>query len=68
MATIRNKLAEVCAAARVIVQRYGHTLKFAKHPVVLIIKQIGGFTDELFVRAFLSILDTLREELRNNQY
>ncbi len=46
MATIRNKLVEVHAAARVIVQRYGHTKKFAKHTVALVIKQIGGFTDE----------------------
>jgi hypothetical protein len=46
MATIRNKLVEVRAAARVIVQRYGHTPKFAKHPVALVIKQIKGFTDE----------------------
>jgi len=29
-ATIKNKIPEVYAAARVIVQRYGHTKKFAK--------------------------------------
>ncbi|MGC9011193.1 MAG: hypothetical protein ACP5JN_03600, partial [Candidatus Micrarchaeia archaeon] len=45
MATIRNKLVGVRAAARVTVQRYGHTLKFAKQAVALVIKQIRGFTD-----------------------
>lgn len=42
---IRNKIPEVRAAARVIVQRYGHTTKFAKHLVAFAIRQILGFTD-----------------------
>ena len=42
---IKNKIPEVCAAARVIVQHYGHTRKFAKHIVALVIKQVEGLTD-----------------------
>ena len=42
---IRNKIVEVWAAAHVIVQRYGHTKKFAKHIVALVIKQMDGLTD-----------------------
>ena len=40
-----NKIPEVCAATRVIVQHYGHTKKFAKHIVALVIKQMDGLTD-----------------------
>ena len=39
IATSKNKILEVYAAARVIVQRYGHTKKFAKHIVALVIKE-----------------------------
>ena len=42
---LKNKIVEVWAAARVIVQRYGHTKKFAKHIFALVIKQIEGLTD-----------------------
>ena len=42
---IKNKILEVWAAARVIVQRYGHTKKFAKHIVALVIKQMDGLMD-----------------------
>jgi IS5 family transposase len=42
---LSNKIPEVCAAARVIVQHYGHTRRFAKHIVALVIKQIEGLTD-----------------------
>jgi hypothetical protein len=42
---IKNKIPEVCAATRVIVQHYGHTKKFAKHIVALVIKQMDGLTD-----------------------
>ena len=35
---IKDKIVEVWAAARVIVQKYGHTKKFAKHIVALVIK------------------------------
>ncbi len=46
MATLKNKIVEVHAAARVIVQRYGHRKKFAKHMVAFAIKQIENLTDE----------------------
>lgn len=42
---LKNKIVEVWAAARVIVQRYGHTKKFAKHVVAFIIKQHENFKD-----------------------
>ncbi len=42
---LKNKIPEVCAAARVIVQHYGHTRKFAKHIVALVVKQIKHLTD-----------------------
>jgi hypothetical protein len=46
MATSKNKILEVYAAARVIVQRYGHTKKFAKHIVALVIKAQKKLSDE----------------------
>jgi hypothetical protein len=46
MATLKNKIVKVHAAARVIVQRYGHRKKFAKHMVAFAIKQIENLTDE----------------------
>lgn len=42
---IKNKIVVVWAAARVIVQKYGHTKKFAKHIVALVIKQCENFKD-----------------------
>lgn len=45
-ATLRNKIVQVHAAARVIVQRHGHTRKFAKHIVALVIKAEKKFTDD----------------------
>ncbi len=42
---LENKIPEVWAAARVIVQKYRHTKKFAKHLVALVVKQIEGLTD-----------------------
>ena len=42
---IKDKIVEVWAAARVIVQKYGHTKKFAKHVVAFVIKQHEGFED-----------------------
>ncbi len=42
----KNKILEVWAAARVIVQKYGHRKKFAKHIVAFVIKQMKHFTDE----------------------
>jgi len=46
MATSKNKIPEVYAVARVIVQRYRHTKKFAKHIVALVIKEQENLTDE----------------------
>ena len=42
---LKNKILEVWAAARVIVQKYGHTKKFAKHIVAFVIKQCENFKD-----------------------
>jgi hypothetical protein len=42
---LENKIPEVCVAARVIVQVYGHTTKFAKHIVALVVKQVEDLTD-----------------------
>ena len=42
---LRNKIPAVCAAARIIVQHYGHTKKFAKHIVALVVGQIEDLTD-----------------------
>ena len=42
---LKNKIVEVWAAARVIVQKYGHTKKFARHAVALVIRQCENFKD-----------------------
>lgn len=42
---LENKIPEVCAAVRVIVQHYRHTKKFAKHIVALVIKQVKDLKD-----------------------
>jgi hypothetical protein len=42
---LKNKIPEVWAIARVIVQHYGHTKKFAKHIVAFAIKQEMNFRD-----------------------
>jgi Transposase DDE domain len=42
----KNKIREVHATARVVVQRYGHTKKFAKHIVAFAIKQDRNLTDK----------------------
>jgi len=46
MATSKNKILEVYAASRVIVQRYGYMKKFAKHIVALVMKEQENLTDE----------------------
>jgi len=46
IATSKNKILEVYVAARIFVQRYGHTKKFAKHIVALVIKEQENLTDE----------------------
>ncbi len=43
---LKNKIPEVCAATRVVVQEFGHTKKFAKHIVAMAIKQILHLTDK----------------------
>ncbi len=47
---LKNKITELLAAARVIVQKFGHTKKFAKHPVAFVIKQHENFNDMKLVR------------------
>ena len=42
---LENKIPEVKAVARVVVQQYGHTKKFAKHLVAFAIKQLLRLTD-----------------------
>lgn len=42
---VRNKIVEVHAAARVVVQEFGHTKKFAKHVVAFVVKEIENLTD-----------------------
>lgn len=42
---VKNKILEVWAVARVVVQRYGHTKKFAKHIVAFAIRQEKNFRD-----------------------
>ena len=42
---LKDKIVEVWAAARIIVRRYGHTKKFAKHLVALVIRQYENFKD-----------------------
>ena len=51
---IKNKIVEVWAAARIIVQRYGHTRKFAKHVVALVVKQEQGLKTDIKLIGFLS--------------
>jgi len=46
IATSKNKILEVYVAARIFVQRYGHTKKFAKHIFALVIKEQENLTDE----------------------
>lgn len=42
---LKNKIVEVLAAARVIVQKFGHRKKFAKHVVAFVIKQYENLKD-----------------------
>jgi hypothetical protein len=49
---IKNKILEVYAATRIIVQHYWYTKKFAKHIVALVIKQIEVLTDVELVDLF----------------
>lgn len=45
LSELRNKIIEVWAAAKVIVQKFGHTKKFAKHLVAFAIRQHENLTD-----------------------
>ncbi|MHB1830629.1 MAG: transposase [Candidatus Micrarchaeaceae archaeon] len=47
---LKDKITELLAAARVIVQKFGHTKKFAKHSVAFVIKQHENFNDIKLVR------------------
>ena len=47
---LKNEITELLAAARVIVQKFGHTKKFAKHSVAFVIKQHENFNDMKLVR------------------
>lgn len=51
---LKNKIHEVKAYARVIVQDYGHTVKFAKHLLALTIKQLQGIPTDVKLIEFLS--------------
>jgi len=42
---LKIKIHEVLAVARIVVQRHGHTRKYAKHIVALIVKQMKNLTD-----------------------
>jgi hypothetical protein len=42
---LKNKIPEVLAYARMVTKRNGHTRKYAKHIVALVVKQIMHFTD-----------------------
>ncbi|MCL5117205.1 MAG: hypothetical protein M1124_00030 [Candidatus Marsarchaeota archaeon] len=44
----KYKIIEVYAIAHVVVQKYGHTKKFAKQIAALVIKQDKNLTDEKF--------------------
>ncbi len=51
---LKNKIHEVLAAARIVVQRHGHTRKYAKHIVALIVKQIKNGIPDRELAEFLS--------------
>jgi hypothetical protein len=50
---IKNKIVEVHAAARIIVQKYGHGRKFAKHLVAFAIRQYENFSSDEKLSEFL---------------
>ncbi len=47
---IKNKIPEVWSIARVVVQKYRHTKKFAKQIIALVIKEDKNFSDEKFAK------------------
>ena len=54
MATIINKIREVLADARIIVKKYGHTIKYAKHLVALVVRQWKRLNSDKELCEFLS--------------
>ena len=71
---LKNEITELLAAARVIVQRFGHTKKFAKHSVAVAIKQHENFNYMKLVRflrgdqmgKMLDYVDNLNETTSSN--
>jgi hypothetical protein len=51
---LKNKIVEVKACARVLVQKFGHTVKSAKHIIALAIKQLHGLPTDAALIRFLS--------------
>lgn len=54
MATRINKIREVLADARIIVKKYGHTVKYAKHIVALVTRQWERLNSDKELCEFLS--------------
>ena len=54
---LKTKIHEVLACARIVVKRHGHTGKYAKHIVALIIKQLRNGIPDRELAEFLSIDD-----------
>ncbi len=52
--TLKDKIHEVLAAARIVVRRHGHTKKYAKHIVALIVKQLKNGISDRELAEFLS--------------
>ncbi|MEM3661676.1 MAG: hypothetical protein QXG73_02515, partial [Candidatus Micrarchaeaceae archaeon] len=53
MATRKNKIVEVLAAARIVAKSHRHTGKYAKHYVALSIKQSRGSISDRELADFL---------------
>lgn len=51
---LKNKIVEVKAYARVLVQKYGHTVKSVKHIIALAIKQLHGLPTDTELIRFLT--------------
>jgi hypothetical protein len=62
---LRNKIREVMAYARVLVQKYGHLKKFAKHIAALAIKQLQGIPTDIKLIEFIST-DPIGKEIGYN--
>ncbi len=54
MATVINKIQMVLADARIIVKRYGHTVKYAKHLAALVLRQWKRLNSDKELCEFLS--------------